>query len=159
MKSATVNEIRKELNESDPDVLRELCLRLIRYKKENKELATYVLFEAHDEQAYVQNVCSAIKDLFSEVPRGGNTYYIKKTLRKIMRFTNRQIKYSGNKISELEIRIHFCELFNQANVPRHTSTVLGNLYHQQLKKIYALSEALEEDLQADYASQIERLMR
>jgi hypothetical protein len=159
MKSATVNELRKELKEVDPDVVRELCLRLIKYKKENKELATYVLFEAHDEQVYVNNVNQEIDDMFKEVPRGGNAYYIKKTLRKILRFANRQIKYSGNKISELEIRVHFCEQMNDARVPKNPGTVIGNIYDQQLKKITTLLASLEEDLQADYNPQVENLLR
>lgn len=159
MKSATVNELRKELKDSDPDVVRELCLRLIKYKKENKELATYVLFEAHDENAYVKNVCEEISESFKDIPRGGNTYYIKKTLRKILRFANRQIKYSGNKITELEIRIFFLEQMNDARVPKHTGTVLGNLYDQQVKKILSIQKGMEEDLQADYQPQIDRILR
>jgi hypothetical protein len=159
MKSATVNELRKELKESDPDVVRELCLKLIKYKKENKELATYALFEAHDEHAYVKNITSEVEELFLEIPRGGNTYYIKKTLRKILRFANRQIRYSGNKISELEIRIFFCQEMNKARVPKNSGTVIGNLYDQQIKKINTILDSLEEDLQADYQSQLEQILR
>lgn len=159
MKSASVNELRKELKDSDPDVVRELCLKLIKYKKENKELATYVLFEAHDEQAYVKNVTGEIEVLFQDIPRGGNAYYIKKTLRKILRFANRQIKYSGNKISELEIRIFICQQMNEARVPKNAGTVIGNMYDQQLKKITTILDALEEDLQADYSQQVEEILR
>lgn len=159
MKSATVNELRKELKDSDPEVVRELCLKLIKYKKENKELATYALFEAHDEQAYVQNITNEMEELFNDIPRGGNTYYIKKTLRKILRFANRQIRYSGNKVSELEIRIFFCQQMNDARVPKNSGTVLGNLYDQQLKKITSIVDSLEEDLQADYHSQVESILR
>ena len=159
MKSATVNELRKELKDSDPDIVRELCLRLIKYKKENKELATYALFEAHDEQAYVKSVSDEIEELFNDIPRGGNAYYIKKTLRKIIRFANRQIKYSGNKISELEIRVFLCQQMNEARVPKNPGTVIGNLYDQQLKKITTLLDGLQEDLQADYAQQVEAILR
>jgi hypothetical protein len=159
MKSATVNELRKELKDSDPDVVRELCLKLIKYKKENKELATYALFEAHDEHTYVKNITNEIQEQFNEIPRGGNTYYIKKTLRKILRFANRQIRYSGNKVSELEIRIFFCQQMNEARVPKSSGTVLGNLYDQQIKKITSIVDSLEEDLQADYQSQIESILR
>ena len=159
MKSATVNELRKELKEADPDFVRELCLRLIKYKKENKELSTYFLFDAHDENAYVKNVCNEIEVLFEDIPRGGNAYYIKKTLRKILRFANRQIKYSGNKVSELEIRLFFLEQMNEAKVPKQPGTVLGNIYDQQLKKVNSIHTSLEDDLQADYQSQIEDVAR
>ena len=37
MKAATLSEIKKELNTLPPEQLVELCLRLSKYKKENKE--------------------------------------------------------------------------------------------------------------------------
>src|SRR3954463_7493260 len=118
MKAATVNELRKEIRNADPETLQEICLRLIKYKKENKELATYLIFEAADEQAYVAAVKEEIEEQFQSVPKGGNAYFIKKSLRKILRFVNRQIKYSGNATSELDIRIFFCLKVKEAKVPR-----------------------------------------
>ena len=56
MKAASVNEIKQQLKEVNPVELIELCLRLARFKKENKELLTYLLFEADDLQAYIANV-------------------------------------------------------------------------------------------------------
>ena len=48
MKASTVSELKEELKHLPPAQLLELCLRLARFKKENKELLTYLLFEAHD---------------------------------------------------------------------------------------------------------------
>jgi hypothetical protein len=48
MKSATSAEIKSELKKSSPTRLVELCLRLARYKKENKEMLTFLLIEADD---------------------------------------------------------------------------------------------------------------
>ncbi|MEM9142481.1 MAG: hypothetical protein AAGA86_05795, partial [Bacteroidota bacterium] len=53
MKAATVAQLKKELQHRPPDELLQLCLRLARFKKENKELLTYLLFEAHDEAGYI----------------------------------------------------------------------------------------------------------
>jgi hypothetical protein len=100
MKAATINEIKRELLSLDAETLTALCLRLAKYKKENKELLTYLIFEAHDENAYVEAVKEETNDLFSTLP-DRNTYLIKKTLRKILRFVNKQIKYSGNERTEL----------------------------------------------------------
>src|SRR5688572_17441404 len=108
MKAASINEIRKELDTQDPDAIREMCMRLAKFKKENKELLTYLLFEGHNEQAYVENVKEEINEQFTTLPDGRNVYFIKKTLRKILRFANRQIKYSAIKETELELRIYFC---------------------------------------------------
>jgi hypothetical protein len=157
MKAATISEVKRELQSLDADVLATLCLRLAKYKKENKELLTYLLFEAHDEQAYIENVKEDIHELFTTLP-DRNTYLIKKTLRKILRVANKQIKYSGISQTELEIRIFFCKKVREAKIPLHTGTVLYNLYQQQLKKISACNEKLQEDLQADYQADIRSIL-
>jgi hypothetical protein len=158
MKASSLNEIKKELKEQDLEVLHELCMRLAKYKKENKELLTYLLFEAHNETAYIDNVKEEMAIHFKALPHG-NTYYIKKSLRKILRFVNRQIKYSGIKLTELELRINFCAKMKEAHIPLHHGTVLFNLYQQQLKKIDSILEKLPEDLRSDYEREIVALSR
>ena len=156
MKAASLNDIKKELIELDSKTVQDLCMRLAKYKKENKELLTYLLFEAQDEAGYVQSIKAEIDDLFHTLP-SGNVYYIKKGLRKILRIVNKQIKYSGNKQSELEVRLYFCMKIREAGVPLRSSTVLYNLNEQQLKKINAVLSKLPEDLQFDYQREIESL--
>lgn len=158
MKASSVNEIKKELRELDPDTLQDICMRLAKYKKENKELLTYLLFEAHNEQAYIENVKEEIGEQFKTLPQG-NVYFIKKSLRKILRFANRQIKYSAIKQTELDIRIHFCTKMKEARVPINSNTVLNNLYQQQIKKINALLSKLPEDLQSDYEREVKHLAK
>ena len=148
MTTASIQEIKKELRSYDTDSLQELCMRLAKYKKENKELLNYLLFEAHNEQAYVENVKEEIQELFKTVP-ASNVYFIKKSLRRILRFVNKQIKYSGIKQTELEVRIFFCAKVKEAKIPLTVGTVLFNLYRQQLKKIEGALAKLPEDIQAD----------
>jgi hypothetical protein len=154
MNTASLHEIKKELQSLDADTLAGLCMRLSKYKKENKELLTYLLFEAHDEQSYITNVKEAVDELFTTVP-ARNLYLIKKVLRKVLRFVNKQIKYSGVKQTEVELRIHFCMKVKAARIPLSAGTVLFNLYQQQLNKIHAALEKLPEDLQSDYQREIE----
>jgi hypothetical protein len=158
MNSASLKEIRSELQALDADQLQEMCQRLAKYKKENKELLTYLLFEAHDEQAYITHVKEEVESLFEDLPKG-NVYYIKKNLRKILRFVNRQVKYSGIPRTELEVRIFFCVKIREANVPIHSNTVLGNLYRQQTKKIESILAKLPEDLQMDYDREITTILK
>jgi hypothetical protein len=158
MKASSLNEIKKELQTLEPETLQEICMRLGKFKKENKELITYLLFESDNEQAYIENVKEQLETEFQDLPRGGNTYFIKKTLRKILRFANRQIKYSGIKQTELEIRVFFLLKMREAKVPIPSGTVLYNLYHQQLKKIHSIMEKLPEDLQADYERDMRMLI-
>ena len=67
MKTASVQELKQELQSVPPARLLELCLRLARFKKENKELLTYLLFEAHDEEGYINSVNQVIDEGFAGV--------------------------------------------------------------------------------------------
>lgn len=77
MKTATVSEIKKELNYRSTDELMELCLRLARFKKENKELLTYLLFESEDEEAFIMGVKRRMDEQFEGI-NTNSYFYIKK---------------------------------------------------------------------------------
>ena len=51
LKPASISQLKQVLRSHSPEELAEFCLRLARYKKENKELLTYLLFDADDEPA------------------------------------------------------------------------------------------------------------
>lgn len=156
MKTATVHEIKKELASLEPGQVQELCMRLAKFKKDNKELLTYLLFEAHDEQAYVLDAQRQTEEQLSALSNG-NVYYIKKSVRRILRLVNKQINYSGLPTTELALRIHFCQQMKVNAIPMNKSAVLTNLYQQQLNKIDKALSKLEEDLQYDYQAAIENI--
>jgi len=108
MKVASIQDLKQELNETNPAKLKLLCLHLAKFKKENKELLTYLLFEAHDEACYIKEVKASIDEGFTELPKSNN-YLNKKTLRKILRIANYHIKYMGSKQAEAIILIHYCQ--------------------------------------------------
>ncbi|MER3465012.1 MAG: hypothetical protein C4329_11970 [Chitinophagaceae bacterium] len=156
MKAASVNEITQALKNLSRQELIELCLRLARYKKENKELLTYLLFEAADEQQYITKINEGITDGFTEV-NTTNVYYAKKTIRKILRIANKFIRYSGSKTIGVEVLLHYCTNFKRLNLKWQRSTALSNLYQSQLKKIKTAIAGMHEDLQHDYLRQLKRL--
>lgn len=156
MKAATVHEIKQELQNCKPGELVELCLRLSRFKKENKELLTYLLFEAHDEEGFVTSVKNEIDELFSEINQS-QLYFAKKSLRKIVRVINKYSRYSGVKETDLAIRIHFCTILKESGIPISQNAVINNLYLSQLKKINTVLATLHEDLQYDYRRQVDEL--
>ena len=92
MKPASITELKYELKQLSQAQLIELCLRLAKYKLENKELLHYLLFEAQDEDAFVRQVEAILERQFKEIPKMSNQYLLKKSLRKILRFLNKQIK-------------------------------------------------------------------
>jgi hypothetical protein len=125
MKAASVNEIKTELKATTPAQLIELCLRLARFKKENKELLTFLLFEADDLQAYIENVKKEMEEGFEEI-NTSNLYFAKKSIRKLLRNTNRYIKYTGSKQAEVELLLFFCTQL-KSKVPVQKSPALYNL--------------------------------
>jgi hypothetical protein len=79
MKVASVQEIKQELNELNKPELLALCLRLTKYKKDNKELLNFLLFNAHDIDAYINTVNEEIEEMFTEV-NSSHVYFAKKNL-------------------------------------------------------------------------------
>ena len=156
MKAATINELKQELVNLSPSKLSELCLRLARFKKENKELLTYLLFEAHDTPGYIQSVKAEMDSQFADINKS-NVYFVKKTLRKILRTANKYTRYSGLPQVEIELLIYFCTNMKELNVPIATNPVLSNIYLNQLKKINKALNGLHEDLQYDYQREIQAL--
>lgn len=156
MKAATIQEIKLELSETSPAKLKQLCLHLAKFKKENKELLTYLLFESHDEAAYINEVKAGMEEGFAELPKANN-YLNKKTLRKILRIANKHIKYMGSKQGEALILVHFCELLKSSSIPFQKITILKNIYLQQIKKINLAISSLHEDLQYDFQQQLKSL--
>ena len=157
MLDSSVAEIKRELSQLSAKELLELCSRLARFKKENKELLSYLLFEAHDERAFIAGVKSYIDTEIDAIPRDNNLYLIKKSLRKILRTVSKYIRFSGIKTTEIELLIYFLDAVKGSGIAIHKSQVLTNLYEMQLKKVNKLLPALHEDLQYDYGRQIEAL--
>ncbi len=150
MKSGSIHEIRKELAELQPSQLIELCLLLARYKKDNKEFLDYLLFQAHDKNGFATAVRNEIDELYRAIDHGNNLYYIKKSLRKILRFVNKYCKYVNNKALEAELHIYFTKQLKDSGIKFYNSRVLLNLYEGEIKKIEVLVKSLHEDLQIDY---------
>jgi hypothetical protein len=156
MKAATINELKRELLDTPPAIVTELCLRLARFKKENKELLTYLLFEAHDTAAYIEGIKKEVDEHFEGINKS-NAYFVKKTLRKILRTANKFIRYSGLAAVEIELLIYFCNKVNCLGTSLKTNTVIFNIYQFQLKKINKAIATLHEDLQYDYLREVEKL--
>lgn len=149
MKAATAKEIKQELTTRSPNELLEICLRLSRFKKENKELLTYLLFESDDEAGYISSVKEEIDEQFQNINRS-SIYYIKKSIRKILTSTKKYIRYSQNKQTEVELLIYFCLKLRKFKPSVFRSLALRNLYARQIDLIKSNLSKLHEDLQIDY---------
>jgi hypothetical protein len=153
LKIFSVAEIKQELSDADAKQLLEICLRLIKFKKENKELVSYLLFESNDLSWYISEIKKDIDAEFAQVNRS-NLYFAKKTIRKILKNTNRFIRYTQSKEAEAELLIYFCKTAKDSGLKIGNSPALLNLYNNQVKKIKAIVNSLHEDLQYDLNKEV-----
>lgn len=154
MKVSSVVQLKEGLQSLPPKHLLELCLRLIKFKKENKELVHYLLFELPDPQYFIETVKNEINDAFWNLPRS-TPYQIKKGLRKILKLISRYSKYTGNKEIEVEFLFHFCLNLINSGLRYRSNKSLASLFDQQIKKIESLISKLEEDLRIDFQKRLE----
>ena len=136
--------------------LSEVCFKLIKFKKENKELLHYLLFESGDEKTYVKNLKQEVDAMFEEV-NTQTVYWAKKTIRKILRWINKYCRFSGQATTQIELLLYFCSKMNELPLHWSDSKVMINLYQSQLKKTDKLLLTLHEDLQFDYRENVNRL--
>ncbi len=156
MKAASVNEIKSALESLSHAQLESLCLRLVKFKKENKELATYMLFEADNPTGYIQEVIADMEAGFTAINQS-SLYYAKKSVRKLLREANKHIRYIGSKTAEVELLTAWCRLLKNSGIPFSNSTALLNLYQGQLKKIRKTIDTLHEDLRYEYTRALDKL--
>lgn len=156
MKAVSVVTIKKELQHRSNDELMQLCLRLSRFKKENKELLTYLLFEAHDEAGYIETVKSEIDLQFEDI-NTNSYFYIKKSVRKILRNIKKYARYSLKKETEAELLLYFCQKLKEFTPSIKRNITLTNIYNRQLTLVEKIVSKLHEDLQYDYGLQVEEL--
>ncbi len=156
MKTATVKELKNELTYRSQAELVELCLRLSKFKKENKELLTYLLFESSDEDAFIRGVKEEIDTDFDQI-NTKSYFYIKKSVRKILRNTKKYIRYSKKKETEVELLLYFCENLKEMRPSYKNNVSLVNIFNRQIVLIKKAITSLHEDLQFDYGLELEEL--
>ncbi|RXP55783.1 hypothetical protein EC396_08100 [Lutibacter sp. HS1-25] len=149
MKAVTVKQLKTALNNCSQSEMIELCLQLAKFKKENKELLTYVLFESDYEEGYIETVKLEIDEQFEEI--NTKTYYfIKKSVRKILRNIKKYIRYSKKKETEIELLLYFCKKLKSLRPSINNNSVLKNIYLREIASIRKKIVLLHEDLQYDY---------
>ncbi|WP_139958717.1 hypothetical protein [Flavicella sediminum] len=156
MKAASLREIKSELSHSTKEELLALCLHLSKFKKENKELMTYLLFEANNEEGFVETVKAEVDELFIHI-NTQSYFYMKKTIRKVLRVIKTNIRYSKNKETEVELLLYFCECLKELRPSIKYNMLLKNLFKRELVSIEKKVALLHEDLQYDYQQAIDDL--
>lgn len=156
MKAERINEIKKELRLLESAELVEICLKLAKFKKDNKEFLHYLLFESDNPDHYVQSVKLFLQDNFYSLSR--NPYQKAKELRKILRIINKHIKYTGSPAAEIELLMWYCNNLLQHAEIKASQKAISLLLIRQLQKIRKTILKLHEDLQFDYKEEFNILV-
>ncbi len=156
MKPANIRLIKTELEHLETSELVDICLRLGKFKTENKELLSYLIFHSKDETAFCIDVKWEIDQLFQSANKS-SVFLFKKTVRKVLRYVNRCSRISGHKSTDIELRIHFLQGLNGFRSDLNFTRVLSNLYLRQLERCVKHVSNLHEDLQGDYDTELETL--
>ena len=158
MKAASIKELKLELNSRSQGELLELCVHLSKFKKENKELLTYLLYEASNEPAYVKSVKREIEKLFEQINKR-NYYFIKKSVRKILRVIKKYIQYSKKKETAVELLLCFCYELKKLSPSMEENIALNNIYKHQIEAIKRIIYSLHADLQFDYEIELNNIIK
>jgi len=156
MRSASAKEIRDELSALPHKELMALLQRLARFKQENKELLTYLLFEAEDLDGYLAGVRQEMLEAMLDI-RPRQAWMAKKTIRKTLRIAMKHIRLSASRPAEADLLLHFLRLVVDSGIDLLANPVVLNLCHTQLRKIDAAIESMHEDLQFEYRNESERI--
>lgn len=143
-----LQDIKKELQHLNSLQLTDLVLRLVRHKKENKELLAYMLFLSHDEQAFIEQTKYETGLMFYIMP--SQAYQAAKVLRKILRFIGKNAKFAASKTVEIALLMGFCRNYMDFVDKKSNYKPLRQILVKQLEKIRKLIGQLHEDLQFDF---------
>jgi len=158
MKSITIAILKKELKQYSEQELVEICLQLTKFKKENKELLTYILFDSNNEDEYICSIKKEIDLEFSKLNHD-SLYFVKKSIRKILRLIKKYIRYSKEKETEANILLYFCSKLKQLKPEHIRSKQMINIYERQLTMARKAISYLHEDLQYDFNLELEKMQK
>jgi len=153
MKAASLKDIKTTIETIPYSELQSLCIRLLKFKKENKELISYILFEENNEELYIESVKNEIDIALISLNKE-SLYIAKKNIRKVIRIANRYIKYSNKKTTESSILIHVVYKIKESKLDLTKSQALHNLFLSILKRINKSISTMHEDLQYDIQKQL-----
>jgi DNA polymerase III gamma/tau subunit len=150
----SLTTLKKELTQRSEKELMEICIRLAKLKKENKEMLAYLLYEAEDPLNYAERVKEEIEDHFDSLSTA--QYQSVKQLRKTLRLITKYVRFTASKQGELELQLHFIRQFIENIEPGVSWAPLQQLLFRTVNKSRQLIGKLHEDLQYDYKDEYNR---
>lgn len=149
MKPESLSEIKKEIKNIGREELMEICFKLAKYKKDNKEFIHYILFESSNPFAYAEKVKDSLQESFENLSK--SPYIRIKELRKLLRLVTKHIRYTSSAEIEIVLLTWFSTMMIDHADVRKSNKAMYLLFIRQIEKILKSFPKLHEDLQYDYA--------
>jgi len=130
---------------------------MVKFKKENKELLTFLLFEADDLDTYVHEITLLIEDEFENY-RLKTAYYKRKGCRRVLRMLKKYIKYAADKEVEVRLLLAYVSMVAKSK-PFINDRVIQKIALRQLLLAEKSIVKLHEDLQYEYKLELQELMQ
>jgi len=156
MQTANIKQLKTELTELDREELISIILRLSKFKKENKELLTYLMFESGSEVDYIADIKLEVDEEFDKI-NVKSFFYIKKSVRKILKRIKTYIRYSNVLATEVELRLYFCFKLSKIKPSIKENQILLNLINREISSLNLKIIKLHEDLQYDFNKTIDEI--
>ena len=152
-----LSDLKKELLELSKPELIQLCLRVAKLKRENKELLAYLIFDSEDPIFYAQKLKPEIKEVFEQPFQ--HAYYLTKSIRKAMRLITKYYRFTSNKQGETELLIYLVEEFYLSWRNDYRYQALGKVIYRCLEKAQSNLKKIDEDFRADFEDPINELVK
>jgi hypothetical protein len=152
-----LSDLKKELLELSKPELIQLCLRVAKLKRENKELLAYLIFDSEDPIFYAQKLKPEIKEVFEQPFQ--HAYYLTKSIRKAMRLITKYYRFTSNKQGETELLIYLVEEFYLSWRNEYRYQALGKVIYRCLEKAQSNLKKIDEDFRADFENPIIELAK
>jgi hypothetical protein len=112
-----------------------------------------LLYEVSDELSFINSIKEEIDLAFKEINRT-SYYYLKKSIRKILRNTKKNIRYSKKKQTEVELILFYCNKLKNFTPPISKSIPLTRIFEREVLRVEKIVAKLDADLQYDYGNEI-----
>lgn len=154
---ASLKVIRDELALLNNKELVGIISSLIRFRKENKELITYLLFDSKDEAGFIKSIKAETEFAMEPVTRYNVRPYLK-LIRKTLKNIRKAIKISGKNETAVQLLMHFCTVIKQKNLPVTRFKGLNLVWDRCIHDITKNILTLHEDLRYDYTQELNALI-
>ena len=156
MKSASIKEIKDALQSKSPKELVAICLSLSKYKKDNKDYLSYLLYESEDKIDYLQQ-CKEEMDAAIDAMSYKTFYHKKNAIRALLKKAKTRIRYTSDKEIELELLMHFCKSITDLPAEVSNNHTVMSIVERQIIIIKKTIAKMHEDLQYDYLQSLDEL--